>query len=167
MRSAELWKSRFFRWWRKTNSGSGQAPKQFRPDLTINRNHGWTSLELLLVNNTAMTIWVEEALVTLIDLDTSWQTSIPTGRAKQEIRQNIRAHESLQLSLAQTIYDAGGRPQGSYSCLISVNVWCRVGDEWFHKALDTFQVKMAGLKPRSLRRLRWYDNRIRARYRQS
>ena len=166
MGSAELWKSRFFRWWRKTNSGSGQAPKQFRPDLTINRNHGWTSLELLLVNNTSMTIWVEEALVTMIDLDTSWQTSIPTGRATLAVRQNIRAGESLELSLAQTIYEAGGRPQGGYSCLISANVWYRVGDECFHKILDTFQVKMTGLKPRSLRRLRWYD-RIRARYRQS
>jgi|SRR5712671_4803741 len=167
MRSAELWKSRFFRWWRKTNSGSGQAAKKFTPNLTLNRNHGWTSLELLLVNNTSMTVWVEEALVTLIDLDTSWQTAIPTGRAKLTVRQNIRAGESLELSLAQTIYEAGGRPQGGYSCLISSNVWYRVGDESFHKILGTFQVKMTGLKPRSLQRLRWYDNRIRARYRQS
>jgi hypothetical protein len=166
MRNDRLWKSRFFRWWRKINSGSGQAAKKFRPDLAINRNHDWTSLELLLVNNTSMTIWVEEALLTLITLDTSWQTSIPTGKAKQEIRQNIRVHESLELSLAQSIYEAGGKPQGGYSCLVSVNVWCRAGDECFHKILDTFQVKMTGLKPRSLRRLRWYD-RIRARYRQS
>jgi hypothetical protein len=156
-----------FRLWRKIKSGTAQAAIKFMPKLTLNRNCGWTSLELLLVNNASMTVWVEEAVVVLTDLDTSWQTSIPAGQAKHEIRQHVRAHESLELSLAQAIYDAGGRPQGFYSCLISVDVWYRLGDEWFHKALDTFQVKMTGLKPRSLRRLRWYDKRIRTRYRQS
>jgi hypothetical protein len=156
-----------FRFWRKIKSGTAQAAIKFTPKLTINRNYGWTSLELRLINNASVTVWVEEAVVVLSDLDTSWQTSMPAGQAKHEIRQHVRAHESLELSLAQAIYDAGGRPQGFYSCLISVDVWYRFGDEWFQKALDTFQVEMTGLKPRSLRRLRWYDKRIRTRYRQS
>ena len=166
MLSDRAWKGRLFRLWHKIKSGTAQAAIKFTPKLTINRNYGWTSLELRLINNASVTVWVEEAVVVLTDLDTSWQTSIPAGQAKHEIRQHVRAHESLELSLAEAIYDAGGRPQGFYSCLISVEVWYRVGDEWFHKALDTFQVKMTGLKPRSLRCLRWYDKRIRTRYRQ-
>jgi hypothetical protein len=76
------------------------------------------------------------------------------GQAKREIRQHLRAHESLELSFVQAIYDATGKPQGSYSCLICIDVRCRVGEQWFHKALDAFKVEMIGFKPRGLRRLR-------------
>ena len=120
MLSDRAWKGRLFRWWHKIKNAQGQAAIKFTPKLTMNRNCGWTSLELRLVNNASMTVWVEEAVVVLTDLYTSWQTSIPGGQAKHEIRQHVRVHESLELSLVQAIYDAAGRPQGFYSCLISV-----------------------------------------------
>ena len=144
-----------FRWWRKIRTETGPAAINCALELSINRANGRVSLELFLANHVARTVWVEEAKVVLTGLDTSWQTSIPPGQAKREIRQHVRAHESLELSVAQAIYDAAGKPQGSYSCLICIDVRYRVGEQWFHKALDTFKVQMAGLKPRGLRRLRW------------
>jgi len=113
------------------------------------------------MNNAGMTVWVEEAIVGLTHLDAIWQTSIPTGRARHEIRQNVRANESLELSLAGAIYDAAGRAQGRYSCLIFVVVRCHVGEEWFTKALDTYKLEMTGLKARSLHRSRWYEKKAR------
>ena len=52
------------------------------------------------MNGAGMTVWVEEARVVLTDLDATWQTAIPSGHAKHEIRQNVRANESLGLSMA-------------------------------------------------------------------
>jgi hypothetical protein len=106
------------------------------------------------VTGAGKTVWVEEARVVLADLDATWQTSIPTCEAKHAIRQNVRANESLELSLAGAIYDAAGRAQGRYSCLIFVDVRCRVGEQWFNKALDTYKLEMTGLKARGLHRKR-------------
>jgi hypothetical protein len=112
------------------------------------------------VNNASVTVWVEEAIVVLTDLDATWQTSIPTGQAKHKIRQNVRANESLVLSLVGAIYDAAGRPQGTYSCLVCIDVRCRVGEEWFSKTLDTCKVEMAALEVLGLRRSRWYEKKV-------
>jgi hypothetical protein len=156
-----VWKGRLFRWWRKPGSESEHIEIKFSPQLKINRYDGGGSLDLLLVNDANMTVWVEEARVVLTDLDATWQTAIPTCQAKHEIRQNVRANESLELSLARAVYDASGRAQGRYSCLIFVVVGCRVGEEWFNKALDTYKLEMTGLKARGLHRLRWYEKKTR------
>jgi len=156
-----VWKHRLFRWWRKAGSESEHIEIKFAPELRINRQDGGGSLDLLLMNNAGLTVWVEEAIVALTHLDAIWQTSIPTGRARHEIRQNVRANESLELSLAGAIYDAAGRAQGRYSCLIFVVVRCHVGEEWFTKALDTYKLEMTGLKARSLHRSRWYEKKAR------
>jgi hypothetical protein len=156
-----FWKGRLFRWWRKAGSESGHIEIRFDPQLKINRYEGGGSLDLLLVNDAEITVWVEEARIVLTDLDANWQTSIPTGQAKHEIRQNVRASESLELSLAGAIYDAAGRPQGTYSCLIFSDVRFRVGDDWFNKTLDTYKVEMTGLKARSLHRSRWHEKKAR------
>jgi len=108
-----------------------------------------------------MTVWVEEATVVLTDLDANWQTSIPTGQARREIRQNVRANESLGLSLAGAIYDAAGRPQGRYSCLVYIEVHYRFDDEWFSKGLDTFRVEMGAFTVHGFHRLRWYEKKPR------
>jgi hypothetical protein len=153
-------KDRWFRWWwRKPRSESEHIEAKFAPQLKINRYEGGKSLDLLLVNEARMTVWVEEVKVVLTNLDASWQTSIPTGQAKHEIRQNVRAKESLELSPAADIYEAAGRPQGTYSCLIYSDVRYRVGDEWFNKNLDTYSVEMTALKGLCLRRLRWYEKK--------
>ena len=156
-----VWKGRLFRWWRKTRNESEHIEIDFTPKLRINRDDGGVSLDLLLVNDAGMTVWVEEATIVLTDLDAIWQTSIPNGQARHEIRQNGRANESLELSLAGAIYDATGRGEGRYSCFMSVVVRCRVAEEWFNKALDTYRVEMTGLKARSLHRLRWYEKKAR------
>src|SRR6266850_4184399 len=137
-----VWKGRLFRWWRKTRNESEHIEIDFTPKLRINRDDGGVSLDLLLVNDARMTVWVEEATVVLTDLDAIWQTSIPNGQARHEIRQNVRANESLELSLAGAIYDAAGRPQGRYSCLVYIEVHYRFDDEWFSKGLDTYRVEM-------------------------
>jgi hypothetical protein len=163
MLSAGAWKDRLFRWWRKMGAESEQTQIDFATKLRINRQDGVASLELILVNDANMTVWVEDAIVALTDLDASWQTSIPPGKARHEIRQNVRANESLELSLANAIYDAAGRPQGRYSCLISVDVRCRVGKESFNKTLDPYKAGMTALMVLGLRRLRWYEKRVRPR----
>jgi hypothetical protein len=84
-----VWKGRLFRWWQKPGSESEHIKTKFAPQLKINRYGGGVSLDLLLVNDAGMTVWVEEAIVVLTDLDAIWQTSIPTGQARHEIRQNI------------------------------------------------------------------------------
>src|SRR5258706_14518437 len=92
------WKGRLFRLWRKIKSGTAQAAIKFMPKLTLNRNCGWTSLELLLVNNASMTVWLEEAVVVLTDLDTSWQTSITAGQTQNEILSKTRTNESIGIA---------------------------------------------------------------------
>ncbi len=161
MLGAGIRKGRLFRWRRKNETESEQIEVAFAPELRIVRNDGWVSLELLLANDANVMVWVEEAIVVLTDLDANWQTSISTGQAKHEIRQNVRGNESLGLSLAGAIYDAAGRPQGKYSCLISVDVRYRVGEAWFNRTLDTYKVEMAALTVFELRRSRWYEKKIR------
>ncbi len=155
-----VWKYGLFRWWRKIRTQSGLSKIDLAPKLRIIRDDGWVSLELLLVNDASIPVWVEEAIIILTDLDAIWQTSIPPGQATHEIRQNVRANETLSLSLAGAIYDAAGRPQGTYSCLISVDVRFRLGEEWFNTTLDTHMVEMTALKVLSLRRSRWHDKKV-------
>jgi hypothetical protein len=154
-------KHRLFRWWRKTRTESEYIENDFAPKLRINRYDDRVILELLLVNGSSVTAWVEEAKVVLTDLEVIWQTSIPTGQARREIRQNVRANETLALDLARAIYYAAGRPQGTYSCLVCIDVRYRLGEEWFNRTVDTHRVQMAGPTVLGLRRSRWYDNNVR------
>jgi hypothetical protein len=156
-----VWKGRLFRWWQKPGSESERIEIDFAPKLRIIRDNGWVSLELLLANRSKVTVWVEEARVVLSELDANWQTSIATGQAKHEIRQHVPPDDGLAMSLASAIYNAAGRPQGPYSCLVFTDVLCRVGDEWFSKALDTCRVEMAALTVIRLRRSRWYGKKAR------
>jgi len=156
-----VWKGRLFRWCGRLGTNQNTSKLILRPKLRINRDDGGVSLDLQLVNDAGMTVWVEDATIVLTDLDAIWQTSIPNGQARHEIRQNVRANESLELSLAGAIYDAAGRAEGRYACFMGVVVRCRVGEEWFNKALDTYRVEMTGLEARSLHRLRWYEKKAR------
>jgi hypothetical protein len=165
MLSDRIWKDKLFRWRRKTRTESEHIEIKFASQLRINRLDGGVSLNLLLVNDACVTVWVEEAMVVLADLDAIWQISIPIGQARHEIRQNIRANESVELSLVRAIYDAAGRPQGRYSCLIWVDVRFRVREEWLNKTLDSYKVEMTALKVLGLRRSRWYEKKARPSYR--
>jgi hypothetical protein len=147
---------RLFGWW-SSRTDKGSIRNQFVPTLEIMEGDGCVIPELLMVNNSNVTVWVEEATVVLSDLNTNWQTSIAPGQARREIHQNIPPRDSLAVSLTGAMYDAAGRPQGTYSFVLFADVRYRMGNEWFSKALDICWVEMAALTVLRLRRARWYD----------
>jgi len=151
---------RFLPWRQNNHAESKSAQIKFAPKLRITRQDDWVYLELLLVNRSSWMVWVEEANVVLIDFDSNWQTEVPTGQINHKIRQNVVPGDALSVSLAAAIYDAAGRPQGPYSCLVSTNVRYRVFDEWCNAQLETCRVEMAALTVLGLRREHWYKRRI-------
>jgi hypothetical protein len=151
---------RLLPWRQKNKANSKSAQIKFAPELKITHNDGWVQLELQLVNRSSWTVWVQEATAILIDLDAESQTEISTGEATLKILQNIRPNETLSVSLARTIYDAAGRPQGTYSCLVITNVHYRVFDEWCDAKLETLSIEMAALKVLGLHSASWYDQKF-------
>jgi hypothetical protein len=152
---------RLLPWRQKNKAESKSAQIKFAPRLRIYREHGWVYLALLLVNRSSWTVWVEEATVVLADLDVIWQSAVATGQTTHKIRQNVPANDTLGVSLAEAIYDAAGRPQGPYSCLVLTDVRYRVFDEWCDAKLETCRVEMAAHTAVSLRIARWYDKKLR------
>lgn len=150
---------RLFSWWRKGGPESKPIQIQFAPTLRTTRDYGPQSLELLLVNRSSVMVWVEEAMVGLTELDASLQTSTSTCQARHAIHQIVRSQDALSVSLSSDIYDAAGRPQGKYSCLVFTDIRYRVGDEWLNKTLDPCRVKMAALTVVGLRRSRWHEKK--------
>jgi len=151
---------RFLPWRQKNNAESKSAQIKFAPNLTITRQDGWKYLELQLVNRSSQMVWVEEASIVLADLEAILQAEVPTGHARHQILQNVRANETLRVSLASAVYDAAGRPQARYSCLVRTNVRYRVLNEWCNAKLGTFHVEMAALSVCGLHSARWYDEKI-------
>jgi len=149
-----FWASRLFRRWRKTKSEPSPPDSRtnFSALLRIFRQDGWVYLELLLINRSDVTIWVKEATVVLSELKANWQTTTSSGQVKHDILQNIGPDDTLRVSIARDIYDAAGRPQGNYSCLVSIKVCYRLDNEWFIQKLDTYRVEMAALTVFRLRR---------------
>ena len=147
-------------WRRKSKANSKAAQIKFAPKLAVTHDDGWTYLELQLVNRSSWTVWVEETSIVLADLNASMQTEPPTGQGKHQIFQNVGPNETLSLCLARTIYDAAGRPQGPYSCLVLTNVRYHVFDEWCNVQLHTYRVEMAALSVVDLHSYRWYDKKM-------
>jgi hypothetical protein len=147
--------------WRQKNAvGSNPNQINFEPQLVITREDTRTYLVLQLVNRSSSTVWVEEASVALADLDADRQTEVPTGRATNQILQNVRPKETFSVSLARAIYDAADRPQGPYSCLTLTNVRYRVFNESRNAQLETCRVEMAALTVVDLHRARSYDRKM-------
>jgi hypothetical protein len=151
---------RLLPWRQKNKAESKSAQIKFAPKLSVTRDHGWRTLQLLLVNRSSWTVWVEEATVALTDLDANSQTVIASWQARQQILQNVSSYDSLSVSLARAIYDAAGRPQGPYSCLVITNVRYRVFDEWCDAKLETCRVVMAAITVVGLRSAKWYDKKV-------
>lgn len=156
---ARFW-IRLLPWRHKNKAESKCAQIKFAPQLVFSRKDGWRYLELLLVNRSSWTVWVEEANIVLANLRAIWQTTTPAGEARYQILQNVGPNETLGVSLAVSIYNAAGRPQGRYSCLVLTNVRYRVFDEWCDVKLETSRVDMAGYTALDLRRARWYDKKV-------
>lgn len=155
-----LWKNRLFRWGHKSNTPPQAIQNDFAPRLAISHSDGWDSLDLQLVNRSNVTLWVEEATVLLTNLEADLQGSLATGNEKHKIRQPVGAHFTLSMSLAGIVYEAAGRPQGPYACLILPNVRYRTGDMWVEKALGTYRLRMVALSVMGLRRMRWFDRQV-------
>jgi hypothetical protein len=145
--------------WRQNNK-SDSFQLEVAPKLAIRRGNGWGYLELFVANRSNRTVWVEEATVILADLNSVAQFEVAPGQARHEIRQNVGPNDTLSLSLNVAIYNAAGRPQGPYSCLVRTDVRYRVFDEWRNAKLDTSQVEMAGLVPVGIHNARWYNKKI-------
>jgi hypothetical protein len=143
-----------FRRWRKSKLAPGDSPTDFSASLKVFRQDGRVYLELLLVNGSDYSVWVEEASIVLSELEANRRTSISTGQSELQILQNIGADETLRVSPIGAIYDAAGRPQGKYSCLVFASVCYRIDNEWFNHALDTYRVEMGALTVLRLRRTR-------------
>jgi hypothetical protein len=87
------------------------------------------------------------------------QAVVPTGQAPHQILQNVGPAETLGVCVARAIYDAAGRPQIRYSCLVLPTVCYRVLDEWCSVQLETSRVEMAALSVLDLHSARRYDNK--------
>jgi hypothetical protein len=161
MRDAS-WTSGLFRRRRKAKPAPGDFQIDFSAGLRVFPDDGWVYLELLLVNRSNVSVWVEEAVIVLSELEANWQTSVSTGPARHEILENIRPNDTLRVSLVGDIYEAAGKPQGMYSCTVFTDVRYRVGDEWFNKSLEGYKVEMAALTVFRLRSSRWFGKKIRA-----
>jgi hypothetical protein len=152
--------ARLLPWGQKNKAKSTLAQTTFDSKLRITRQDGWTYLELQLVNRSGWTTWVEEASVALADLNANLQTGVPTGQVSHKVYQNVVPGDALSVSLAAAIYDAAGRPQGPYSCLLSTNVRYRILNEWCNAQLDTCRVEMVALTVLGLHREHWYRKEI-------
>jgi len=147
-------------WRRKGRDETKAAQIKFRPELQIITENGWANLSLALVNQSSFTVWIEHANLALAGLDARFQASNPTGHFKQQILQNVGAKETLNVSLANAVYDAAGRPQGPYTCLLLVNVRYRVFDEWSDVRAATCRIAMTAINVTDLNGARWYDKKM-------
>jgi hypothetical protein len=152
--------NRLFPWRHKNPGESNPAEIKFVPRLTLSRNYDWVYLELVLENHSEWTVWVEEATIVLTDLDANCQTGVPTGQATHKIRQNVIPGDTLSVSLASSVYDAAGRPQGAYSCFIFTDVRYRVFNEWCNAQLEASRVEMRALTVLNLNKRHWYNKKM-------
>ena len=100
---------------------------------------------------------MEHATVAVVDLDASWQTGFPPELAAHAICQDVGPNDAISVSLAVTIYDAAGRPQGPYLCLVLTNVCYRVFDAWCNVQLEAHAVAMHALRVVDLCSACWSD----------
>jgi hypothetical protein len=88
------------------------------------------------------------------DLEANFQTALATGQTAHKIRQAISPNETLSTSLARSLYEAAGRPQGSHSFLVLETIHYRIGDEWAEANIHRYRMEMAALSVIRLRRVR-------------
>ena len=147
-------------WRRKGREETKAAQIKFQPQVEIVREDGWADLSLLLVNQSSFTVWIEHANIALADLNAENQTTTPIGHHIQQVLQYVGPKETLCVSLANAVYDAAGRPQGPYTCLLLANVRYWVFDEWCDVRAATCRIKMAAINVTDLHGARWYDKKM-------
>lgn len=147
-------------WRRKGRDETKAAQIKFQPRLEIVRENGWADFSLCLVNQSSFSVWIEHANIALADLHAKLQTTTPIEHLNQEILQDVGAKETLRVSLANAVYDAAGRPQGPYTCLLLANVRYWVFDEWCDARATTCRIEMAAINVTDLHGARWYDKKM-------
>jgi hypothetical protein len=142
-------------WTYKSDGSAKDTGVDFRPSIGFTHMDGWASLALLMVNKSERNVWVEEIEIVLTNLIADDQTSEATYREIQKIRQAVQPRDMLPVSLMETIYGAAGKPQTTYSCVMSTVLRYRVGEKWFERPLQPYRLKLAGLTVVSNHRERW------------
>lgn len=121
--------------------------------LTLDKAVG--SLNLVMANRSRTEVWAEEVRVNLIDVDTAGERCTP-AQVVLKIRDFVAPSETLHISLINTVYNAAGRPQGVYSCIISAVLRYRIGgadEKEFDQPIPSYRASMIALVPISLRRM--------------
>lgn len=134
-----------FRIWRgKANRDNGSGT-DFHPTIGFARQDAFKSIALLLFNKSDDAVWTEEIEIVLTELVANQQATAASCHEVHKIRQAVPAHDMLPISLVETIYNAAGRPQRRYSCVMSSMVRYRIGEEWFEEPMKIYRLEMAGL----------------------
>jgi len=150
---------RLLPWRRKDRADSKSAQIKFACQLGFTQENGWNYLELLLVNRSSWAVWVEEANIRIDDLYSLSQTTVPTEQSKIVIRQIVEPRNTVGVSLAAALYDAAGRPQRQYSCIVRTDVNYSVFDEWSRTDAEPRRATMRGLSAVGLRSIRGHSKR--------
>ncbi len=138
---------------RKKDSSSG-IQIDLSSAVRITSSDGWVALELQLVNHSFATVWIEEAKFVITDLIANFQTALATGQHMHKIGQAILPDECLSMSLAGSLYEAAGRPQGPYSFVLWGTVHYRLGTDSAQANIRPHRVEMAALNVVRVRRAR-------------
>jgi hypothetical protein len=143
------------RFWRRRNVPDPMDRSDgFRPRIGFTRLDGMESLSLLLANRSKEYVWAEEIEIFLSSLSADQQTTEPTCREIQKIRQMVRSGDMLPISLSEVIYKAAGDPQRKYSCVLSSVLRYRIGEGRFEKKMENYRLRMMGLTASDIHRER-------------
>jgi hypothetical protein len=124
---------------------------EFYPSIGFAWQDGFKSVTLLLANKSGAHVWTEEIEISLQELVADEQTSEASCHEVHKIRQLVGPRDLLPISLVETIYNAAGRPQRKYSCVMLSVVRFKVGEKWFEEQLPAYRLKMLGLTVASIR----------------
>jgi hypothetical protein len=143
-----------FQYWQRKKDDLSKIQIDLRPAGRITSFDGWVSLELQIVNNSRVKVWIEEAKLVINDLEANYQTALATGQQIHKISQAVVPDECLRMSLSSSLYEAAGRPQGPYSFLLLGTVHYRIDGDWAQANIQPHKIEMAALSVLRVRRVR-------------
>lgn len=132
-------------WRQKDRPDSKSAQIKFSCLLALNQDGRGNHLELLIVNRSSWTVWVEQASISFNELTAPFQSAVPHDRTEIQVGRNIEPHKILRVDIAKVLYEAAGRPQRHYSCLVSTYVLYSVFNEWCKTKTKSCRVTMQGV----------------------
>lgn len=146
-------------WWRRDAPTSSPIDPEVdvRAELVSTRTRGWTFFNLVLANHSRMRVAIVDATLVMTDLVANLQASPPTRQTTVKIRRILKSGEALPLSLIELFYAAAGKPQASYSFVVTATIRYRAHGDLFEQAVPFYRVKMFALSPNSLQRIRWQN----------